>query len=239
MTLIIGAIAKDGIVFGADSQIQFWSGVDVKRLGERKLFSFEIPIKKGEIKFLIGGAGNLSDIQWGLSSLYQILTINCKEVDPKELSHDFIRGIVENAIFVLHKHYNVDRYREMDINISDPDAAGFFNPIFILGTFINEDPLLLRILPNGRSEISGTFFTAGSGSAYAELLMGLTGYAEDQSIEEVALKVYQTIEYAESIDPNVGGPIEILILKKNNELLRLYEEDIVEISKTLGDKHED
>jgi len=107
----------------------------------------------------------------------------------------------------------------------------------LIGSIIKDDPILLRILPNGRSEISQNFFTAGSGAAYAELLMNLISYSPNDSFEETAVKVYRTIEYAESIDPNVGGPIDILILKRNNKLLRLYAEDIAEILKTLGDEH--
>ena len=53
--------------------------------------------------------------------------------------------------------------------------------------------------------------------------------AKYQPVEEwknVVWKIYKVIEFAESIDPNVGGPIYITVLKENNEIEMLSEEDI-------------
>ncbi len=228
MTLVIGAIAKDGIVFGSDSQVQFWSGVDVKRLGEIKIFKIEIP--KKQIKFLVSGAGSISDIQWGLTSLYQHFLVNFEEINPNDITPDFVREIAERAIFILHQKYNIQRYREMGINIGDPEEPKFFSSLFLVGTILpSKEQLLLRILPNGRSELSENYITIGSGSAYAELLMKLVGYSKEEEWKKVALKIYKVIEAAESVDPNVGGPIHIAVLKENNEIKILSEDEIEEI----------
>ena len=56
--------------------------------------------------------------------------------------------------------------------------------------------------------------------------MKLIEYNQNEDWKKIACKVYKIIELAESIDPNVGGPIYVGVIKDNNEVEMLDGETI-------------
>lgn len=203
MSVAIGIRCVDGIVIACDSQVGFGRGVPVKRLNANKIYS-------EANKFAVVAAGAVAHIERTWSAICSAL----KEEERKKgslLNEDEYVSAIEPTMVTLHKVYNIDRSGYLGTNEKE-----FFNPILVFaGKTLEEEKesLCLYIVHReGLAEPLSDYGTAGSGAAFAELLLKSL-YFEDIKVEDALPIVAYTINEVKEIDPNCGGPTKIGILK--------------------------
>ena len=224
MTIIVGIKCKDGVVLGSDSQQEFGRGVAVKRLNTGKIY-------KLDERFAVAGAGTLAHIEKAIDSIKVALDDTKTRKGGVDLCEDDCVNAIERAMTVTHKTYNVERAAFLD----DPHERSFFNPILICGCLEHsgkQDTACLFIIhPEGVVETISDYATAGSGAAYAELLLK-NYYKAELSIGETVPLVIHAINEVIDIDPNCGGAIRIATVNSETGIKMLTTKDIEDIQKS-------
>jgi len=213
---------KDGVVIGSDSQQEFGRGVAVKRLNTGKIY------RVGE-RFAIAGAGTLAHIEKAIDSLRLALEATKKQKGDVDLSEDECISAMEKAITATHKVYNIERSAFLE----DPGEKSFFQPILICGCLENingkSNACLFIIHHEGIVERIEDYATAGSGAAYAELLLK-NYYTPNISIKEAIPVVIHAVNEVKEIDPNCGGLTRVTVVKADGEICELKNQEIDKIS---------
>lgn len=205
MTVIVGLKCIDGVVLSSDSQQEFGRGVGVKRLNMGKIY-------KLDERFAIAGAGTLAHIEKAIDSIKVALLETKRRKGGIDLCEDDCVNAIEIAMLQTHKRYNIDRAAMLE----DPTQKKFFQPILICGAIEKnngkDNACLFIIHADGVVEKISNYATAGSGAAYAELLLK-NYYFQKITIEEAIPLVIHTISEVIDIDPNVGGAIRVTVVK--------------------------
>jgi len=223
MTIIIGLKCKEGVVIASDSQQEFERGVQVKRLNTMKIHTII------DNKFALAGAGDYGHVE---KAIY-LIEEGLHEVFVKKrvayLDEDECIDIIEKTMTFANKYYNIDRSKFL----ADPDEKNYFDPILIVG-FIqsgdgkNKSACLLISHPDGLVERIPDYATAGSGAAYAELLLK-NYYSYDLTLKEIIPLAVHTIQEVKSIDPSCGGGANLVTIIPNKGISALSKEEIVNI----------
>lgn len=219
MTIIIGVICKDGIVFGSDSQSMANRGVDIKRLNTTKIFVLNTDLR---LKALVGGAGAVPFISKAIENAREIA--RSRSIDNVSSLVD----ILEEIMTALSKKYIVDKMKEFNkpqfpnkdtLRVQEEDDLPKLPVWIIVGGWDKEKkPSIYIVHPDGVGEKEEGFGTLGSGSAYAEYLLSQF-YDKNISCEQGKLLVAFVIEEIKKIDPNVGGEVQLAVIKDNCEVI--------------------
>jgi 20S proteasome alpha/beta subunit len=223
MTVIIGLLCEEGLVIACDSQVEFERGVAVKRLNANKIYSFEV----GNGIFAIAGAGKVADIERAIAYINASFEEFFSE--RGKLTKEGISETLEQCILSLHGIYNIQKSRFLGFEV-DQESAPTFNPLMLIGGVIksekNED-FLWNIYPIGLIEPIGDYSTLGSGAAYAELLLKDL-YSYNLSLEQASKIAIYNVKEVKSIDPSVGGDINVAIINKEKNSIEILERYRVE-----------
>lgn len=204
MTIIVGLKCVDGVVVGSDSQQEFGRGVAVKRLHRGKIYTINN-------RFTFAGAGTLAHIEKAVDAINIGLSAAKKRKGGVNLSEDEIVDVMEKSITACYKEYNIDRAKFL----GDPREKDFFTPILIGGCLSKvgekNKACLFIVHKEGVVEKISDYATAGSGAAYAELLLK-NYYYEKMTIKEGISVIVHTIGEVKDIDPNCGGITKVTIV---------------------------
>ncbi len=218
MTLGIAVKCEDGILLACDSRSVYGRGVPIQRETNKIHYIEREGIAGGQV--LILGAGTVAFIDKFLRLFRDTdLTSICEEIRQKNLhlSH-IVNKIAEPLIRALFREYVEER------KLSD-----LYSLSLILGGFERDKVAEAFVLWDiGLAEPVDGFSTIGSGAAYAELFLRYLLPAE-RKIEDVIKPVCYTIRLVESIDPYVGGKINIASIKHGGNIENLSEK-VPEIS---------
>lgn len=221
LTIIVGLKCDDGVVLGSDSQQEFGRGVAVKRLNKGKIY------KVGE-RFAIAGAGTLAHIEKAVDSIKVALDDTKRRKGGIDLCEDDCVNAIERAMTVTHKTYNIERASFLE----DSSEKDFFRPILICGCLENnngaDSACLFIIHTEGIVEKIDDYATAGSGAAYAELLLK-NYYSSAVKVEQGIPMVLHAISEVIEIDPNCGGLIRIAVVKPKEGVRMLEDQEISNI----------
>jgi 20S proteasome alpha/beta subunit len=219
MTIIVGLKCSDGVVVASDSQQEFGRGVAVKRLNTGKIYF----INK---RFAIAGAGMSAHIEKAVDAIHTGILEGKKHKAGTDLSEDECVSVMERSITSVYKEYNMSRAKFL----GEPKERGFFKPILIVGCIEAANagagnPCLFIVHSEGIVEKISDYATAGSGAAYAELLLKNYYSPEMKVGDAVALADY-TIEEVKSIDPSCGGDTRIALVCPGEDIKELGREYI-------------
>lgn len=204
VTIVVGIKCNDGVVVASDSQAEFGRGVDVKRLNANKIHTLDQ-------RYSIAGAGVLAHIRLLVENVGFFIRSQ-QSRQRSELNRDESEKMVEQALWALVKHYNIDRANILGISERD-----FFHPMAIFaGREKNGNNLkfysFILYGQDGTVEPLDDYGAAGSGAAYAELLLKGLYYPEIMVDEALKVAIY-VINEVKSIDPHCGGDTQVAILK--------------------------
>jgi len=201
-TIIVGFKCTDGVVIASDSQAEFGRGVDVKRLNANKIYTIDG-------RYIIAGSGILAHIQVLVENVEFCLR-NREGQQRSELNKDEAEKMAEEALWSLVKHYNVDRS-----NLLGLPEREYFQPIAIFAGRSRENNIEYYVYflhgYDGTIEPVTDYGAAGSGAAYAELLLKSL-YYEDITVEEAIKVAIYVVGEVKAIDPHCGGDTQVAIL---------------------------
>ncbi len=206
MTLCVAVKCKDGILLGCDSKTVYGRGVPISR-ETNKIHILQI---EGAIKnqIAIMGAGTIAFID---KFIRMFRGGNIKELANKverqmlTLS-EIINKVAEPIASVIYDEYVKERkiIREAPFDM------------IVSGFEAENEPDAFILYGDGLAEPIYDFGTIGSGAAYAELfLRHLLPPSNDRVIENVIEPVCYTIRLVETIDPYVGGKINLAKVTSN------------------------
>lgn len=204
MTIIIGFKCVDGVVIASDSQSEFARGVDVKRLNANKIYVLD------QNRYAVAGSGTVAHIRV-LAESFQGFLIQQRLKQRSELTKDEAEAVVERALWALVRHYNVDRSNALCL----PERV-YYQPIAVFAgshRVINTIEYYVDIVhgADGTIEPIGDYGAAGSGAAYAELLLKSL-YDEKISVDEAIKVAVYIIGEVKAIDPHCGGDTQVAVL---------------------------
>jgi len=200
MTLCISVKCKDGILLACDSKTVYGRGVPISRETNKIYIYKEI---EGVIKshIAIMGAGTVAFID---KFMRMFRSENIKELANKvgkvlSLS-EIVNKVAEPIASVIYDEYVKERkiVRESPFDI------------IISGFETENEPDAFILYGDGLAEPVYDFGTIGSGAAYAELFLKyLLPSFDNRTIKNVIEPVCYTIRLVETIDPYVGGKINL------------------------------
>jgi 20S proteasome alpha/beta subunit len=204
MTLIVAIKYKDGVSIGVDSRTTY---------GEAPLMREEPP-KMEELgkNIVISGTGFSGAIDKVLHN------INSSIKSMLEMSFKDIAEQCEKAIWAYYQKYK-ERLQESE---SEVDI-----PVWVLATHDR----ILRIFDTGVSEEEKYYCCEGSGRPYGEYILQHQ-FKPNMNEKEAARLVAYTILQTSRIDPNVGGRINIALIR-NYEVKKLTDDEVNELSEEL------
>jgi 20S proteasome alpha/beta subunit len=212
----VGIKCKDGAIISTDTQSEFARGVDVKRLNANKIHHFGA--------YAIAGAGTIAHIEKAIDAIKGGFVAASKE-KGQDLDESQCIDALEKTITAVYKEYNIDRSRFLD----DPRERDFFEPILIFcGTVQGEDgckSCLSIVHSVGLVEPIHDYATAGSGAAYAELILK-NYYREDLKLSEAVPIAIYTVNEVKQIDPGCGGDTKVAIVEDGKGIRMLSNEEV-------------
>lgn len=221
MTIIVGLKCVDGAIIASDSQQEFGRGVAVKRINVSKIYTFED-------KCAIAGAGTLAHIEKAVDAVKTGLNTAKKRKGGLDLTEDECTNAIEKSITAVYKEYNIERAKFL----GESRESNFFRPILILGGLVKVDdknkPCVSIIHSKGLVENIVDYATAGSGAAYAELILKEL-YSEKITIKEGIAAAIYTIDAVKEIDPNCGGVTNVSIVNPNKGVQELSTEEVTNL----------
>lgn len=215
LTIIVGLKCNNGVILASDSQQEFRRGVAVKRLNIGKIYVLGEPPR-----FAFAGSGTVAHIEKAVESIRIALDETKRRKGGAELSEEECISAIEKAITMTHKIYNIERASFLE----DSNEKRFFRPILIGGCLdhINgkDNACLFIIHHEGIVEKVNDYATAGSGAAYAELLLK-NYYTHNISVEEAIPIIVHSIKEVIDIDPNCGGETRVTLIKPKEAIRSL------------------
>lgn len=202
-TIIVGLKCVNGVVIASDSQAEFSRGVDVKRLNANKIYTIDG-------RYIIAGSGVLTHIQTLVENV-QFYLMSKENQQRSELNKDEAEKVAEEALWALVKHYNIDRANLLGLS----ERTEYFTPIAVFAGRSEGESIEYYIFflhsYDGTIEPVHDYGAAGSGAAYAELLLkGL--YYENIAVEDAVKVAAYVIDEVKAIDPHCGGDTQVAIL---------------------------
>jgi len=221
LTIIVGIRCTDGALIASDTQAEFGRGVSVKRLNANKIHCFG--------SYAVAGAGMVAHIEKAANAIDRGLKAGIKEKGT-DLNEDETVDILEKTITRVHKEYNIDRSRFLD----DRNEREFFQPLLIfcgVSTLPDGSPhsCLAIVHSAGLVEPIDDYATAGSGAAYAELVLK-NYYRAGVSVDEAIPIAIYTVNEVKQIDPGCGGETRVAVVKEG-KLKELSLQEVGDIAK--------
>ncbi|MEE9489687.1 MAG: hypothetical protein V3V91_04520, partial [Thermoplasmata archaeon] len=202
MTIVIGMKCTDGVVAASDSQSEFGRGVGVKRLNANKIYC-------ADSKYLVAGAGLITHIRALVQNLFFALQEQ-RNRQRSELAEEECEDVIWRTLLAVNRRFNIER--SGILGVQEPD---FFKPLSVFGgksQMGNQTSFFLFVLHvEGLVESVPDYATAGSGAAYAELLLKNLYWPEITTAEAAKVAAY-VIHEVKHIDPNCGGSTNVGIL---------------------------
>ncbi len=200
MTLCIAVKCKDGVLLACDSKIVYGRGVPISR-ETNKIHILEVDgAIKGKIAIM--GAGIIAFIDKFIRMFSSgDIKKSANDVGKETLKlSEIINKVAEPIASVIYEEY----VKERKVIKESPFDM-------IIGGFEADDmPEVFTLYGDGLAEPIHDFGSIGSGSAYAELFLKyLLPTSEERKIEEVIEPVCYVIRLVETIDPYVGGKINL------------------------------
>lgn len=203
MTLIVAIPARDGVIFGSDSQVTIGqvrsTGTKIFKLNDRALW---------------GASGELALIQRVAEQIERFPNRNQPLVTIRDELAAFVKGAVNSLL-------NLD-FRTPFV-LQNPKALLDLHPGDFLFVEHQDKPRVLHILINGTPEwIEGRFAATGSGDLFAHALFQKYAGVE-LGLEHAKLLAYKVIEEAIQVGSyGLGPPIDIWevnsdVMKQANE----------------------
>ncbi len=223
MTIIVGVKCEDGVVIASDSQQEFGRGVSVKRLNTGKIYLV------GD-RFAVAGAGVSAHIEKAVDAIDMGIKEGKRHKAGADLSEDECVSAIERSMTAVYKEYNIDRAKFL----GEPKERDFFAPILIVGCLEAVEGeakgklgnhCLFIVHSEGVVEKIADYATAGSGAAYAELLLK-NSYVRGMKTQEAMRLADYVIEEVKGIDPNCGGETRIAVVCPNEGVHELSKDDI-------------
>jgi 20S proteasome alpha/beta subunit len=224
MTIVVGLVAKDGIVIAADSQAQAYRGAPFKRSDYTKIY--EMGEQKDDVKAALAGAGATAFISKAVAEITDIWH------EERITTVTKFEEVIEATMLSLAKKYFFDRQRSLGTDEGvqvKPRRAEMGYPIMVpdlslLCAAIDRSggKYLATIGASGLAERENSYTSIGSGSAYAEYILARL-YTEELSIEEALDCAVYTVEEVKDIDPNCGGPVHAVSVTQ--EGTRCHQQD--------------
>jgi 20S proteasome alpha/beta subunit len=199
MTLCIAVICEDGILIASDSRTVYGRGVPISR-DTNKIHILE---KEGLVgrKLTLVGAGTVAFIDKFTRMFLNtdLVKIAQDDLGKNELSiSEALSKVAEPLASTLHEEY-VDKRKIADYTY-DLIIAGFEN-LEKVDAFV--------LYGTGLAEPVDDFSAIGSGAAYAELFLRYL-LPPQRRLENVIQPVCYTIRLVGTIDPFVGGKINLV-----------------------------
>ncbi len=223
MTVVVGLLCMEGVIIAGDSQVEFERGVAVKRLNTNKIY----PLEVGNGIFAIAGAGKVADIEKAIT--YTNTSFEEFFRERGRLTKEGILEALEQCILSLHGIYNIQKSRFLGFEV-DQNSAPSFNPFMMIGGVIKsekDEDFLWNVHPIGLIEPIGDYSTLGSGAAYAELTLKDL-YSYNLSLEQASKIAIYTVKEVKSIDPSVGGDINVAVINREKSTVEILEHYRVE-----------
>lgn len=219
MTVIVGIVCKDGIIIASDSQVEFERAAPVKRVNANKIYKL-----LEDRNIAIAGAGTLTFIHKAINLIRESI-IEEEKKSGRKLSFREIIDLAESAMAHIYRVYNIKRLEYIYGQLLPEFIHPF--PLMIGGSEKNNKYLFI-LHEDGISEDIEDYATLGSGAAYAEYLLSKFYYKGITTEAGKVIAMY-VIKEIEKIDPNVGGPINIVVIK--DRFQELDEEEIEKINR--------
>ena len=225
MTVVIGIKCNNGIVIACDSQVEFNRGVAVKRLNANKIY-------KLNENLAVAGAGTVLFIEKAVNGLKNMIEGEENKRKEKLGVKEIIENIAEAVMLNLYKIYDIDRSRFLMSEENQTEKIQeIVDLVLMMGGVDNSNNYLYLIHKNGVAEPVSDYATIGSGAAYAEYLLSKYYVPEISTNIGLKLAIY-VIEETKTMDPNVGGPVKLIYITKD-EYKELNEENVSEIYKNI------
>ena len=206
MTIAIGIKCVDGIVIASDSQVEFGRGVSIKRLNANKMYQLDD-------NFIVAGAGAVAHIRKAVDAIKFMLKEKRRE-KGSTLSEDECVDTLEKTVLALHKEYNIERSKLLDV-----DEREYFSPILVFGAKAIEEKETKFysgiVHGDGTVEPVEDYGTVGSGAAFAEMLLK-NFWIQDIAVNEAMAIAAYTINEVIEIAPDCGGLTRIGVLRKDS-----------------------
>lgn len=214
MTLIVGVVCSEGIVFGSDSQTTI--GGELKRINKQSPKVIELSNKS----VLFAGAGNVSVLQ-EVEDKANLLLLDC----PLDKGLEAVRDKIDDLIFnIMRKH--ISKHSTMYGNLNNMPSGDF-----IFGSWKDQTPLLCHFNIDGSSEKVDDYIALGSGMPYAEVLLK-DSYHSKMSLEDSKRLVYDVIRDTEDVDNFVGGNINIKVINLGGDIIPITGGEIEALANT-------
>lgn len=213
MTIIVGIVAKEGVVIASDSQASSFRGVEVKRSDYTKLYDFAA---NERFNVILTGAGQVAFITKAAEKIIQ----TCQFQHPNTLAE--LSELAEDTMNELAKRYVIDRAKQLGVMRSQaleeiatgPTQLQIEPPDFVLMMGIAGDEHAIYVVhPQGVAERAFKYSSLGTGSPFAEYVLARLCPEEPSLEEAVDIAVY-TVEEIKKIDPHCGGETQVVCATK-------------------------
>lgn len=213
MTVIVGIVAKEGVVIASDSQASSFRGVEVKRSDYTKLYDFAV---NERFNVVLTGAGQVAFITKAAEKIMQTCTLR----HPNTLAE--LSELAEDTMNDLAKRYVIDRMKQLGVMKSQaledmaagPTQLQIEPPEFVLMIGVAGDEHAIFVVhPQGVAERGFKYSSLGTGSPFAEYLLARL-CPEELSLEEAVDIAVYTVEEVKKIDPHCGGETQVVCATK-------------------------
>lgn len=214
MTLGIAIQCPDGIVFACDSLTIFGRGVPVSKY-TNKVHLIEHDGLEHPVAVLAGGAVTFFN-KFRDRADREAISGASEALQRKLDVVDFTERVCERIVMVLFKEYLIDRSKFFG-TVSD-----FSLSLIVAGATRDNELRAYHVHGDGISEVIEDYGTLGSGAAYGELFLRYLFGGEQEVDTALAsrLAVY-AVKGVELMDPNVGGPTNVVRLNMDNGNLKI------------------
>ncbi len=206
--MTVGVVIKcaEGIVLSCDSLSTFGRGVSVSKYA-KKIHVVEREELAFPVAIVSAGTGAYVDKFLYRMNRGGLQNASQRYGRPLDII-DFAEGVCENLVTILFKEYELDRRKFLETPIPQ------FNLMLIFAGQTHDGNLRAFIAyPDGLTENIDQYGTIGSGAAYAELFLRDLGFVEEEiDLNDAAGLAVYAVQGAAIMDPNVGGPVNALML---------------------------
>lgn len=255
MTVIVGIVAKEGVVIASDSQASSMRGVEVKRSDYTKMYDFPVDSR---FNVVLTGAGQVAFVTKAIERIDEMCGVQHPNTisDLSELAEDVMNEVTKRYVIDRAKQLGVMRTQALEEFINRPTQLQIEQPHFVLMMGIagmQAEHAIFVVHPEGVAERAFKYSSLGSGSPFAEYLLARLCPDEPSLEEAIDIAVY-TVEEVKKIDPHCGGETQVVCatkdkrFRKKSHEVRIKVEQLAERDDALsrlwramvvGDKTED
>lgn len=214
MTIIVGIVAKQGLVIASDSQASSFRGVQVKRSDYTKIYDFAV---NERFNVLLTGAGQVAFVTKATEKIAEACQVQHPNTlgELSELAEDKMNELTKRYVVDKAKQLGVMRNRDLDESVSGPTKLQIEPPSFVLVMGIaGEEQGIFVVSPEGIAEKAFKYTSLGSGSPFAEYLLARLCPEEPSLNEAIDIAAY-VVEEVKKIDPHCGGQTQVVCASKD------------------------